>query len=169
MKGSGGAGSDSDNGGHGGGEGTSLETVLRNITADMFPLELEIVPAHTSLLFAGSAGEALAFFCDPGVSASINAPGLGGQNAWVQDDGGIDFQNHHVSFFTGIYGGNGRWGVAGLRGGEGGGALGGSGLWSEFYGSVNTWAGGRRGCGGGGTMSGLTAVAGGPGFIQIYW
>jgi len=163
LKGSGGSGGEAPTGGHGGGEGGLLEATLQGITANMFPLTINIREAgntqaqfstHTPIVTPN-------LFVAPGANGSFAAPGGGGTT------GGITNGGDHVISMTRTNGVNGRWGVPGLRGGDGGGVHGGSGTPSGLNaGTAMNWSRGARGCGGGGS----TVIGpAGPGFVQIYW
>jgi hypothetical protein len=159
LKGPGGYGhggdsvSTSSNFGGGGGEGFTREVVLQNVTAAMFPLMVNCTdPNAASVVFSDS----------PALTILAN----GGGGNWNYGQGGqygdVTNAGSHVLYSRGIIGADGKWPVAGLRGGDGGGAHGASGCPA---GEVAAKA--LYGCGGGGgnTLTG----AGGDAFCLIYW
>jgi hypothetical protein len=152
--------------GHGGtgmgaGEGFTHEVMLQNITDAMFPITVTFTDANNDrnvfddVTFSGASP--LTITAQPG-NYSGNTPGEGGQSGDVQNSG------NHVLYSRGIKGADGRWPVPGIRGGDGGGAHGGSGtangtaIPAAFY-----------GCGGGGSYGSLYTGNPGYGFCLIYW
>jgi hypothetical protein len=162
MKGSGGwGGGFATAAGHGGGEGGMTELVLQGIITAMFPMTVTIAES-VDVRFTQAPGQAqFGIMGGWGGMGTQQQPGAGGPAP--NPFGG--WQPFVVSIVR-TPGANGRWGVHGLRGGDGGGVLGGSGLPA---GATPTIANGRRGCGGGGTLNNPAIARGGDGFVQIYW
>ena len=147
--------------GHGGGEGGMTELVVHGITAAMFPMSVNNTQS-IDLRFSQQPGQAqfgiMGGMPQPG---TLQIPGTGGAAP-----NPIGPQALFIVSIVRTPGANGRWGIPGLRGGDGGGVHGGSGL---TLGVTPTIANGRRGCGGGGTLNNPAGAIGGPGFVQIYW
>jgi hypothetical protein len=168
MKGSGGLGGGAQGAAatHGGGEGFTYEAVLQNITSEMFPISIEIAQGNvTGFQLSDHPTPAnFAITVQPGGDGSNLVPGIGGNSKTIYND-----QNYILSSRD-IPGAYGKWGLPSLRGGDGGGVLGGSGAIDAVTYDTSAFEQGRRGCGGGGCNAlGLFNGSGGPGFVEIYW
>jgi hypothetical protein len=146
--------------GNGGGEGAMAEVILQGITAAMFPIDIHIPQNRTVTRVRFANDDTLTITAAAGSDGSTTNVGAGGTSVLLS----TALQPFQVSIVR-IPGANGRWAATGLRGGDGGGAYGGSGIIRNM---PTSWSAGTRGCGGGGADAAGSGV-GGPGLVQIFW
>jgi hypothetical protein len=144
----------------GAGEGVTYELVTR-LKASDFPLSIVIESSgnHQTHIY-GANSEHFMSVMPGGATNSDLSPGSGGNVVpWV---------NPRLPIITSraIYGASGKWGIAGIRWGDGGGSHGGSGATV----ADNVPGVARYGSGaGGGPISIVGPIPGGDGTVEIYW